>query len=252
MDYKTRRPIDTDRTTLFISDLHLGPAHPDITDRFRTFLAGPAREAEAIYILGDLFEAWVGDDALGRFEKAVADGLRALSERGAYLAFLHGNRDFLLGRDYCRRCGMEMLGQPRLIDLYGTPTILLHGDQLCTLDDQYQRYRARVSQPEWQRRMLSRPLWFRKTVAAMLRGASRMRNRKADSPRMDVVAEDVEALFQKTDAVRMIHGHTHRPFRHVHKVDGEIRERFVLGDWYSKSSVLTVRPDSIELQSLSC
>ncbi len=149
---------------------------------------------------------------------------------------------------------MEMLEQPRLIDLYGTPTLLLHGDQLCTLDIQYQRYRARVSQADWQRRMLARPLWFRRSVAALLRGASRLRNRKADSPEMDVVADDAEALFRESGAKRMIHGHTHRPFRHMHDVDGRRRERIVLGDWYTQGSVLTIRPgddaESVELQSL--
>jgi len=163
---------------------------------------------------------------------------------------MHGNRDFLLGDDYCRRCGMETLDQPQLVDLYGTPTILLHGDQLCTLDEQYQRYRARVSRPEWQRRMLSRPLWFRRSVAALLRGASRLRNRRADSTKMDVVDEDVEALFRKSGAQRMIHGHTHRPFRHRHQINNGIRERIVLGDWYTQGSVLTMRPNSIELQTL--
>ena len=146
---------------------------------------------------------------------------------------------------------MKMLDQPWLIDLYGTPTLLLHGDQLCTLDRQYQRYRARVSNREWQRTMLSRPLWFRRTVATMLRGASRIRGRKLDAPEMDVVDTDAEALFRETGALRMIHGHTHRPFRHVHEVDGSTRERIVLGDWYAQGSALTVRPDSIELQSLS-
>lgn len=149
---------------------------------------------------------------------------------------------------------MEMLDQPHLVDLYGVPTVLLHGDQLCTLDEQYQRYRARVSQPEWQERMLSRPLWFRRAVAALLRGASRLRNRRPDSPKMDVVTEDVEALFREFGAVRMIHGHTHRPFRHAHRVDGKTVERIVLGDWYAQGSVLTVcpglGPDSLELQSL--
>ncbi|HKL52958.1 MAG TPA: UDP-2,3-diacylglucosamine diphosphatase [Wenzhouxiangellaceae bacterium] len=233
-----------------MSDLHLGPSRPDITDRFRAFLAGPALEAEAIFILGDLFEAWIGDDAVGSFERDIAASLRALSQKGTRLAFLHGNRDFLLGPDYCTLCGMEMLDQPRLIDLYGTPTLVLHGDQLCTLDDQYQRYRARISQPEWQRRMLSRPLWFRRAVAALLRGASRLRNRRADSPKMDAVDEAVAALFLESGAERMIHGHTHRPFRHSHCIKDESRERIVLGDWYTQGSVLTVRPDSIELQSL--
>ncbi|MEX2497641.1 MAG: UDP-2,3-diacylglucosamine diphosphatase [Wenzhouxiangellaceae bacterium] len=237
-------------TTLFISDLHLGRSRPDITDQFKAFLAGPARKAEALYILGDLFEAWVGDDAIGAFEVEIADSLRMLADHGTRLAFLHGNRDFLLGRDFCRHAGMEMLDQPCTINLYGTATLLLHGDQLCTLDTRYQRYRKRVSDPEWQRRMLSRPLLFRRAVAALLRGASRLRKGQADSAQMDVVDADAEALLRESDARRMIHGHTHRPFRHAHQVDGTSRERIVLGDWYTQGSVLTVSPESIELQSL--
>lgn len=238
-------------TTLFISDLHLGPSRPDIARQFRTFLHGPARQAEALYILGDLFEAWIGDDALGPFEEEIAGELKALADHGTRLAFLHGNRDFLLGPDFCRRAGMRLLDQPCSIDLYGAPTVLLHGDQLCTLDRQYQRYRKRVGDPDWQRRMLSRPPWFRKAVAGLLRMASRLRNRRSDSAQMDVVDAEAEALFRDSGAKRMIHGHTHRPFRHVHRVDGSTRERIVLGDWYTQGSVLTVTPESIELQSLA-
>lgn len=166
------------------------------------------------------------------------------------LAFLHGNRDFLLGPEFCRRAGMRPLDQPHVLDLYGTPTVLLHGDQLCTRDIQYQRYRSRISDPEWQARMLSRPVWFRRSVAAMLRGASRLRNRHAFSDEMDVVDADAQALFRQSAAERMIHGHTHRPRRHTHRVDGSSRERIVLGDWYTQGSVLTITPDSVSLNTL--
>ena len=237
-------------TTLFISDLHLGNSRPDITRQFQAFLAGPARKAEALYILGDLFEIWIGDDALGEFETTTANALKALADQGVRLAFLNGNRDFLLGREFCQRAGMCLLDQPHVIDLYGTPTALLHGDQLCTRDLQYQRFRNRISDPVWQARMLSRPVWFRRGVAALLRGASRLRNRRAFSEEMDVVDADVEALFRQTAAERMIHGHTHRPFRHAHRVDGTGRERIVLGDWYTQGSVLTVTPNSVSLDTL--
>lgn len=145
---------------------------------------------------------------------------------------------------------MTLLGQPHVIDLYGTRTVLLHGDQLCSLDLQYQRYRKRVNAPEWQSRMLARPIWFRRGVAALLRGASRLHNRDPAAVEMDVVDADAEELFQRSGASRMIHGHTHRPFRHVHHVPGRTTERIVLGDWYAQGSVLTVTPDSVALDTL--
>lgn len=187
---------------------------------------------------------------MGHFEAGVAEKLKALSDAGTRLAFLNGNRDFLLGNDFCQRASMQMLRQPYVLELYGTPTVLLHGDQLCTLDIPYQRYRRRVSNPEWQQRMLARPIWFRRSVAALLRLASRLRNRSRDAESMDVVASEADALFGRTGAERMIHGHTHRPGRHVHTTDEARCERIVLGDWYTQGSVLTVSPDSVVLQSL--
>lgn len=166
------------------------------------------------------------------------------------MAFLHGNRDFLLGTEFCERAGMTLLDQPHVIELYGTRTVLLHGDQLCSLDLQYQRYRKRVSEPEWQNRMLARPIWFRRSVAALLRGASRLRNRDPAAIKMDVVDADAEELFRRSGASRMIHGHTHRPFRHIHRVLDRPAERIVLGDWYTQGSVLTVTPDSLSLDAL--
>ncbi|MGK7296137.1 MAG: UDP-2,3-diacylglucosamine diphosphatase [Candidatus Wenzhouxiangella sp. M2_3B_020] len=233
-----------------MSDLHLSPARPDISEQFREFLRGEARAAEALYILGDLFEAWVGDDAAGTFERTIADDLREVAEAGTEIAFLRGNRDFLMGPEYCEAAGMTLLEQPVAIDLYGMSTVLLHGDTLCTLDAQYQRYRKRVTDPEWQARMLSRPVWFRRAVAALLRGASRLRNRRGERPEMDVTDEAVEKLFLQSGAVRMIHGHTHRPGRHEHVAGRLRRERIVLGDWYTQGSVLTVSRDGTDLRRL--
>lgn len=163
---------------------------------------------------------------------------------------MRGNRDFLMGPEYCEAAGMTLLEQPVAIDLYGMSTVLLHGDTLCTLDAQYQRYRKRVTDPEWQARMLSRPVWFRRAVAALLRGASRLRNRRGERPEMDVTDEAVEKLFLQSGAVRMIHGHTHRPGRHEHVAGGLRRERIVLGDWYTQGSVLTVSRDGTDLRRL--
>lgn len=197
-----------------------------------------------------MFEAWIGDDAVGVFERTIADWLRTLADHDTQVTFLHGNRDFLLGRQFCHRAGLHLLDQPHVIDLYGRPCVLLHGDQLCTLDVQYQRYRKKIRDPGWQSRMLSRPLWFRRGVAALLRKASHWRNRKEASRETDVVDDDVEALFRQSGAELMIHGHTHRPFRHIHQVDDMHRERIVLGDWYTQGSVLTVTPDAVSLDTL--
>ena len=188
---------------------------------------------------------------MGEFEKRIAAALKALAGRGTRLAFLQGNRDFLLGREFCRRADMTLLEQPHVIDLYGRRTVLLHGDQLCTRDVQYQRYRKRITDPQWQARMLSRPIWFRRSVAGLLRGISRLRNRRAFSDDMDVVDADAEALFRRSGAELMIHGHTHRPFRHLHRVDESRRERIVLGDWYTQGSVLTATLDSVSLDTPS-
>jgi len=145
---------------------------------------------------------------------------------------------------------MHWLDQPRRIDLQGESTLLLHGDTLCTRDTQYQRYRQRVSDPDWQRRMLSRPVWVRRGVAKLLRLASRLRNRRPDPVRMDVAPEAVAELFRSSGAARMIHGHTHLPDRHVHEIDGRAHERIVLGDWYTQGSLLTATADGLRLESL--
>ena len=180
----------------------------------------------------------------------MARWLRDVADTGTPVYFLRGNRDFLLGEHYCERAGMHLLEQPITIDLYGTPTVLLHGDTLCTLDRAYQRYRRRVHDPDWQARMLSRPVWLRRAVAGLLRLASRFRNRQPERAEMDATVPAVEDVLASNGAQRMIHGHTHRPDRHLHPIGSEQRERIVLGDWYTQGSVLTVTPDGAELRGL--
>jgi len=145
---------------------------------------------------------------------------------------------------------MQRVDQPVVIDLYGTPTLLLHGDTLCTDDAQYQRYRRRISNPDWQHRILARPVWVRRVIARSLRLASRLRNRRDDAPWMDVAQGSVEQAFREYAVTRMIHGHTHRPDRHLSRVDGRDCERIVLGDWYSQGSLLAATPEGLELRSL--
>lgn len=239
------------RPTLFVSDVHLSPQRPDITEQFERFLIDQAPAAGALYLLGDLFERWIGDDAAGSFEQRIAGALRRLADAGTRICFLHGNRDFLLGAAYAQQAGMELMSQPTRIDLAGRRVLICHGDQLCTLDLRFQRYRRRVLDPEWQRRMLARPLWLRRSLAVMLRSISRWRNRRSTPARMDVSQQAVEALLRAHDAELLIHGHTHRPGRHRFDCDGRVRERIVLGDWYAQGSVLVADGDRLEFQSLA-
>lgn len=192
----------------------------------------------------------MGDDAAGGLEREIANALNTLANSGVEIAFIHGNRDFLLGADFCRRAGMKMLQQPHFVELGGTPTVLLHGDTLCTRDVRYQRYRRRVHDPDWQKRMLAKPVWLRKMLARALRLASRWRNVRVETSIADVTEEAVLELFRETGARRIIHGHTHRPGRHLYALNGQEHERIVLGDWYQQGSVLALWPGRAELQSL--
>lgn len=230
--------------------MHLETRKPEITNCFLDFLAGPARAADALYILGDLFEVWIGDDAAGKEEIRVAEGLRRLAATGVDVCFMAGNRDFLLGDDYCREAGMRRIEEPWTVELYGVPTLLLHGDVLCTDDTVYQRYRARTRDPAWQRRVLSRPRGYRRALARFARLASRLRTRRASAAITDVNADAVAHAFRAHRVDRMIHGHTHKPGIHRHAVDGRGCERVVLGDWCEQGSVLRVSSGGVELERL--
>ena len=227
-------------STLFISDLHLDAARPAVTALFLDFLANEAPQADALYILGDLFEAWVGDDDPDPHHAEVADGLTALHRQGTPVRFVAGNRDFLLGDTYARRAGMERLTEPVRLDLGGIPTLLLHGDVLCTDDVEYQQFRAMVQNPAWQQEFLSRSLEERKALAGQARAESQRRGAETAMEIMDVNEAAVEDLFRTHGVERVIHGHTHRPSIHRLTVDGEPRERIVLGDWYEQGSVLRI------------
>lgn len=237
-------------STLFISDLHLDPVRPAVTELFFEFLAGEARKAEALYILGDLFEVWLGDDDPDPHHARVAEALHELAATGTPIYFMVGNRDFLLGDDYARRAGMTILAEPVTLDLHGTPTVILHGDVLCTDDTAYQSFRALVRNPVWQKDFLARPIEERRALAGEVREESKSRGATTAPEIMDVNDDAVTAAFREQAVPRMIHGHTHRPAVHNLEVDGRPRERIVLGDWYEQGSVLRVNEQGAELSAL--
>jgi UDP-2,3-diacylglucosamine hydrolase len=230
-------------STLFVSDLHLDPERPQQTEAFVDLLRGPAREADALYILGDMFEAWLGDDDDAPLGARVATELSALAAHGVPIAFMRGNRDFLLGHDYAARCGMRLLPDPAVIDLHGEATLLLHGDLLCTEDTGYQAFRRQVRDPSWQAGFLAQPLSARRAFAASARAASAAHQDSVGERITDVSPEAVESTFRQYGLRRMIHGHTHRPATHVLDVDGAPRERIVLADWYGRGEALHVAGD---------
>lgn len=227
-------------STLFISDLHLDAARPQATAAFLHFCAGRARTAEALYVLGDLFESWVGDDDDSELATTVASALHGVAASGVAVYFTRGNRDFLLGPAYARRCDMQLLADPAVSLIAGLPTLLLHGDLLCTDDLDYQRFRAQVRSPEWQTRFLAQTLAERRAFAASARAASRAHQQAIADAIGDANPDSVVDMLQRYGLTRMIHGHTHRPAMHRH---GE-RERCVLGDWYTQGSVLEIADDA--------
>ena len=239
-------------TTLFISDLHLDPERPAITELFGRFLDEEARGADTLYILGDLFEAWVGDDDPSAAGTFVAERLKALSDAGVPVCFIRGNRDFLLGAEYATRAGITLLPDPAVVMLHGEPTLILHGDLLCSDDTAYQQFRAQTRDPRWQAQFLAQPLSARLAFAAQARAASKARHGELQASGQsetitDVAADTVREWFQRYGVRRMIHGHTHRPAIHD---EGDGRTRIVLGDWYEQGSVLRVGEDGFELASL--
>lgn len=236
---------------LFISDLHLHASRPDITERFAAFLRDSVADIDTLYILGDLFEAWLGDDAADdKLCTLVADGLSRLSQRNVAIFFMHGNRDFLLGQHFAARCGMRILADPTVVDLQGEPTLLLHGDTLCTDDTAYQAFRGQVRNPAWQGQFLAQGIAQRRAFAEQARAASQQHQAGLDSAITDVNQLQVERTFELFGVRRMIHGHTHRPA--VHRYDdkgGGENLRIVLGDWYEQGSSLRVSPEGVELRS---
>ena len=224
--------------SIFVSDLHLCPTRPAINRIFFEFLHGPATQAEALYILGDLFEYWAGDDDDDPFNASVLASLRDLTGHGVALYLMHGNRDFLIGERFTTACHAQLLSDPTLVNLYGTPTLLMHGDTLCTDDVRYQDFRTKVRAPEWQQQFLSQPLAARKQIVAGLRAENAEEKQLKSEAIMDVTGATVEKELRVHGYPRLIHGHTHKPALHRHIVDGHNCERWVLADWYTSGSYL--------------
>jgi len=220
---------------LFVADVHLCESRPAASARFFAFLRDTASQAQSLYILGDLFESWVGDDDLAApLHQSVITHLADLSARGVQILFMHGNRDFMLAEHFARLCGMQLLSDPVVVDLYGTPTLLTHGDTLCTADVDYQRYRRVVRRPWMMKLLRALPLSLRQTMAHRARAGSEQAKTHKSATIMDVDPEAVIALFQQYGVRRMIHGHTHRPAQHCLEIKGVNHERWVLPDWYGE------------------
>lgn len=225
--------------SLFVSDLHLHPSRPHTARLFHDFLEDPARGAAALYVLGDLFDAWAGDDDLGdAFNAAVCADLAALAAAGTRIFFIPGNRDFLAAAGFARAAGLEIVADETVVDVAGTPTLLLHGDTLCTDDAEYQAFRANIRSEQWRNDFLALPLAARKAEIERLRSRSESEKRIKPMALMDASAAAVEQAFAKHGVARMIHGHTHRMARHEHVVNGRACERWVLPDWDHSGAAL--------------
>ena len=235
---------------LFVSDVHLDATAREATEQFLAFLRTEAARAAALYILGDLFEAWVGDDDQEPANTAVCQALRELTAGGVACFVLHGNRDFLLGTGFCARSGCRLLSDPVIAELDGERVLVTHGDALCTDDHAYQELRSIVREPDWQRRFLALPRAHRELLADEARAGSRRHTSRTIPKIMDVNAGAVAAAFRAARTRRMIHGHTHRPGTHELEVDGERAQRIVLGAWYEQGSYLTYEGGSYELRQL--
>lgn len=234
--------------TLFIADLHLSEQEPAITAGFLRFLQREAYQADALYILGDFFEYWIGDDDPQPLHREIASALHDLTNSGVPCYFIHGNRDFLIGKRFAQECGMTLLPQEKRLSLYGHPILIMHGDTLCTDDVDYQRYRRKVNNPFIQKLFSWLPLRPRLNIAAKMRDRSQMTNDGKSEAIMDVNQQAVIEALERNQAEWLIHGHTHRPA--IHNVDmpnGEQAKRAVLGAWHYQGSMISVTPEGIEL-----
>ncbi len=236
--------------TLFISDLHLEPGRPEIGEQFLAFLAGPARQADALYILGDLFEAWIGDDDPSPYYARMKAALRELSDAGVPVFFMHGNRDFMIGETFARDTGVTLLSDPHALELYGEKVLLSHGDALCTDDVEYQQVRAMTRNPEWQAMMMSKSIEERVAFAQQAREQSMARGQSTDDEIADVNQDAVEQAIRESGVDILLHGHTHRPAVHPFHVDERPVHRIVLGDWYEQGSLVEWDEDGPRLEEL--
>jgi UDP-2,3-diacylglucosamine hydrolase len=236
--------------TLFASDLHLDTSRPQITRLFLDVLDTLGRNADAVYILGDLFDLWPGDDDDSPVGHAITDGLGACVAAGTPVYLLHGNRDFLIGEQFTARTGCQLLDDPARIDLYGTPVLLMHGDSLCTDDVDYQAFRAEVRDSRWQQDFLRWSLQARRDIAQVLRGKSRASAREKPEYIRDVNSDTVARFMTDHGVQLLIHGHTHRPGIHEFEIAGKPARRMVLGDWYRQGSLLECTPQGCRLRDI--
>jgi UDP-2,3-diacylglucosamine hydrolase len=234
---------------ILLADLHLDAARPAMLERFRSFSRRAAQRSDPVYLLGDVFEAWIGDDDDGPVARTVMSALAELTGAGTPVWFMPGNRDFLVGADFLARTGVTWLEDPTIIDLHGVRTLLCHGDTLCTGDIAYQRFRSQVRSAEWREAFLARPLSERRALAAGLRADSGEATGTKTSEAMDATSEAIAEAVRTHHAERIIHGHTHRPARHVHAIDGGEVERWVLADWYREPAVLVAGPGGLSFRA---
>ena len=238
-------------TTLFISDLHLDAGEPETIRRFLRFVASDAPDARALYVLGDLFEAWLGDDDDDARLAPVIAALAGLTRAGVPCSLMHGNRDFLIGPKFCEATGCRLLGDYERIDLYGEPVLLTHGDLLCTDDTRYQALRATLRKPQWQREFLGKPLAERRKIAAELRELSATEIAAKSYEIMDVNQATVERTMREHGVSLLLHGHTHRPAIHRFALDGAPAARIVLGAWYEQASIVRWDESGYRLDTLT-
>lgn len=236
---------------LFISDLHIDASHPAISEQFLSFLSAEARDADALYILGDLFESWIGDDAPDAAQVQAIAGIASLTSEGVPCFVMHGNRDFLLAQHFCGKSGATLLPDPVIVTLYGERVLVMHGDALCTDDRAYQQLRATVRDPDWQRQFLALPVESRRALAGAARVGSQAHTATLEYAIADVNPSSVEAALRAAGTATLLHGHTHRPAIHALQVDGRPCRRIVLGDWYDQGSLLRWDRNGPELVSLS-
>lgn len=227
-----KQEAQSETVALFVSDVHLHDSLPRTTQAFIDFLEVHARKARRLYLLGDLFEYWAGDDDIDTpYQKRIAQSLRDVSSAGVAVFWIAGNRDFLVGQAFAREAGLSLLADPHVEEISGTRVVLAHGDAQCTDDQAYMAFREQVRQPQWQAQFLAQPLSQRKAIIEGMRTGSREAQRTKSYEIMDVNPGAIMSLFESTGATVMIHGHTHRPAMHVHEIDGIVYTRHVLPDW---------------------
>lgn len=238
-------------TTLFVSDLHIEADRPDIANQFLQFLETEALNADALYILGDLFEFWVGDDDPNEHYAWIKQGLRKLTKKNIPVFFMHGNRDFMIGQDFADETGITILTDPYIVEVHGENVLLSHGDIYCTDDIQYQAVRKMTRDPKWQATMLTRSLEERISFSEQARADSKAHGDNIDQAITDVNQAAIKSALRQANVTLMLHGHTHRPAVHEIEVDGKQARRIVLGDWYEHGSVVRWDRNGPVLSSLA-